>query len=115
MNVNYFTPPTTYSALAVEFRTNFKYLKQLFMKFFQTWSDIFLILSTIVRVVCEFIESVVFFVATLLNLVWLVLKIFVILYLYHKRLFEDEHRKLLGQANCRADAYINNHQTLLYR
>ncbi|XP_040197962.1 uncharacterized protein LOC120930882 [Rana temporaria] len=79
IKMKYFTPPSTFEALWLEFHQSANHMKMLILDFFMALSKLFRTISHVLAALWEALEVVVYFLLTILNVIWLFLKIILVL------------------------------------
>ncbi|XP_056395976.1 uncharacterized protein LOC130291336 [Hyla sarda] len=79
IKTKYFTPPSTFENLWMEFHQSVGHIKNLLLGFIMALSNILKALSTILSILCDIIELLIHFVLTVANEIWLGLKIVLVM------------------------------------
>lgn len=77
--MKYFTPPSTFDNLWMEFHQSVPHVKNVLLDFIMALSKILKAMSAILNILCEVIELLVHFVLTVVNGIWLVIKIVLVM------------------------------------
>ncbi|KAG8553101.1 hypothetical protein GDO81_003271 [Engystomops pustulosus] len=79
IKMKYFTPPTTFENLWMEFHQSVGHVKNLLLDFIMALSNILKAVAAILNILCEVIELLIHFGLTIVNEIWLVLKIVLVM------------------------------------